>query len=117
MANASDPLRLALNEISYKPFISLFNLTQAAAADPLLAGIVDYAAAVALELHASAGDGESGEPTVNMRFKNGTTDGAFHDVPLFGQASLGLSAFIEMLAVRRLSSPLFAMCLYFLAGG
>ena len=56
------------------------------------------------------GDGAGGEPTVNMRFKNGTTDGAFHDVPLFGQASLGLSAFIEMLAVRRVVS-------FFLAGG
>ena len=107
MANASDPLRLALNEISYKPFISLFNLTQAASADPLLAGIVDYAAAVALELHAAAGadgDGAGGEPTVNMRFKNGTTDGAFHDVPLFGQASLGL-----MLTVCRITSPLFTL--------
>ena len=76
------------------------------------------AAAVALELHAAAGadgDGAGGEPTVNMRFKNGTTDGAFHDVPLFGQASLGLSAFIEMLAVRRVSSLLFVS--FFCTGG
>ena len=61
------------------------------------------------------GDGAGGEPTVNMRFKNGTTDGAFHDVPLFGQASLGLSAFIEMLAVRRVSSLLFVS--FFCTGG
>ena len=28
-----------LNEISYKPFISFFNVTQAAASNPLLGGI------------------------------------------------------------------------------
>ena len=56
IANSSDPLKLALNEISYKPFISLFNLTGASAADPSIAGIVDYASAVALELYAGAGD-------------------------------------------------------------
>ena len=39
IANASDPLKLALSEISYKPFISLFNVTQATIADPGIAGI------------------------------------------------------------------------------
>ena len=33
------PVRLMLNEISYKPFISFFNVTQAAASNPLLGGI------------------------------------------------------------------------------
>ena len=97
IANGSDPLKLALNEISYKPFISLFNLTGAAAADPSVAAIVDYASVVALELHAAQG---GGEPTVNMRFKNGTTDPTFHDLELFGSSQVGLSEFIGQLAVR-----------------
>ena len=33
------PVKLMLNEISYKPFISFFNVTQAAASNPLLGGI------------------------------------------------------------------------------
>ncbi|OSD00547.1 phosphoglycerate mutase-like protein [Trametes coccinea BRFM310] len=96
MANASDSLKLAINEISYKPFISLFNITEATAADPSIAGIVDYASAVALELHAPATPAD--EPTVSMRFKNGTTDAMFHDLTLFGSPSLPLSTFIARLA-------------------
>ncbi|KAH9903364.1 phosphoglycerate mutase-like protein [Cubamyces lactineus] len=96
IANASDPLKLALSEISYKPFISLFNVTQATIADPGIAGIVDYAATVAFEVHAPATP--SDEPTVNMRFKNGTSDPSFHDLTLFGAASLPLSQFISQLA-------------------
>ncbi|KAI0772911.1 phosphoglycerate mutase-like protein [Trametes elegans] len=96
IANGSDPLKLALNEVSYKPFISLFNVTAASAADPSIAGIVDYASAVALELHAPATSGD--EPAVRMRFKNGTTDAAFHDLALFGAPSVPLSQFISTLA-------------------
>jgi prostatic aicd phosphatase len=39
LANASDPLKLAYNAISYKPFISLFNMTGVAQAYPELQGI------------------------------------------------------------------------------
>lgn len=39
MADSTDPLKLALNEISYKPFISLFNITQATTVHPEIAGI------------------------------------------------------------------------------
>ena len=98
ISNASDPLKFAIDEISYKPFISLFNLTGAAAADPALAAIVDYASVVALELHAPS-DGQGGGPTVSVRFKNGTTDGAFHDVPIFGAPSVSLARFVAELAV------------------
>ena len=68
---------------------------------------MDYAAAVALELHAGATP--SDEPTVNMRFKNGTTDASFHDLTLFGQASLPLSQFISELAVRNHKGLLFVV--------
>ena len=108
ISDAEDPLKIALNEMSYKPFISLFNITQAAVANPLLAGIVDYASAVSFELH-SAG---TAEPTVNMRFKNGTTDPVFHDLTLFGKPQLGLSQFIGLLAVRAVYCVMFERRLF-----
>ncbi|KAL7284705.1 hypothetical protein ACG7TL_002011 [Trametes sanguinea] len=96
IANSSDPLKLALSEISYKPFISLFNVTDATSTDPSIAGIVDYASVVSLEVHAPASPAD--EPTVNMRFKNGTSDPTFHDLTLFGASSVPLSQFISQLA-------------------
>ena len=39
IANASNPLKFVYEAISYKPFISFFNVTQAAASNPLLGGI------------------------------------------------------------------------------
>ncbi|OBZ66755.1 hypothetical protein A0H81_13223 [Grifola frondosa] len=57
ITNTSDTLKITLNEISYKPFISLFNLTLATTDPDLhLRGIVDYTSVVALKL--SATDGE-----------------------------------------------------------
>ena len=63
---------------------------------------VDYASAVAIELHSARNS--SSEPTVNVRFKNGTTDHTFHDVQIFGQRYLPLSQFISKLAVRSFQS-------------
>ncbi|KAJ7828088.1 histidine phosphatase superfamily [Mycena leptocephala] len=87
IANVSDPLKFAYQSISYKPFLSLFNMTGAAEQHPELAEIVPYAAAMALEVRQpSAG----GEPVVRLNFKNGTGQdfvrynilGASDDVPL-----------------------------------
>ncbi|KAJ7134333.1 histidine phosphatase superfamily [Mycena epipterygia] len=87
IANASDPLKLAYQSLAYKPFLSLFNMTGVAEQNPQLAGIVNYAAAVALEVRQpSAG----GEPVVRFNFKNGTGEefvtynwlGGSSDVPL-----------------------------------
>lgn len=39
IANASDPLKFAYEAISYKPFLSLFNMTGVAEANPQLAGL------------------------------------------------------------------------------
>jgi len=101
MANTSNignpnAVRLALNEISYKPFISLFNITQATLADPQIAGIVDYASVVALELSQPP---DSPTPLVTMKFKNGTTDPEFHTLSLFGtRGGIPLQTFIDNLA-------------------
>lgn len=72
IVNASDPLKLVYEAISYKPFLSLFNMTGVAAMNPQLAGIVNYAAAVAFEVRSSP----SG-PVVRFQFKNGTDDAEF----------------------------------------
>ncbi|KAJ7230858.1 phosphoglycerate mutase-like protein [Mycena haematopus] len=94
IANQSDPLKLALNEISYKPFISLFNVTEAAEQDPEIRGIVNYASVVSLELHKSP----AGAPNVVMKFKNGTNEHAFRPLSLFGKSTVSLDDFIERLA-------------------
>lgn len=96
IVNASDPLKIALNEISYKPFISLFNVTDATAADPQIAGIVDYAASVALEISQPP---NAPEPLITAKFKNGTTDPVFHTLSLFGtRGGIPISQFINTLA-------------------
>ncbi|KIJ40191.1 hypothetical protein M422DRAFT_257026 [Sphaerobolus stellatus SS14] len=96
ITNTSGPLKLALNEISYKPFISLFNVTQATAADPQIAGIVDYASVVALEVSLPPG---TDTPLVTMKFKNGSTDPEFHTLSLFGtRGGIPITDFINALA-------------------
>lgn len=95
IANTSSGLKIALDEISYKPFISLFNVTDAALADPSIAGIVQYAAVVALEVSQPA---HSPEPLITMKFKNGTEDPEFHTLSLFGtRGAIPLTEFIDKL--------------------
>lgn len=81
--NASQPLALRGLAISYKPFISLFNMTGVAQTYPQLAGVVDYAAAMALEVRQGSG---SEDFTVTMVFKNGTNDADFTTYNLFGSS-------------------------------
>ncbi|KAJ7808863.1 histidine phosphatase superfamily [Mycena olivaceomarginata] len=69
IANSTDPLKFAYQSISYKPFLSLFNMTGAAQQHPELAEIVPYASALALEVRQPAA---GGEPVIRLNFKNGT---------------------------------------------
>ena len=39
IVNASNPFKMMVSAIAYKPFLSLFNMTGVAAANPQLAGI------------------------------------------------------------------------------
>ncbi|KAI5989030.1 histidine phosphatase superfamily [Pisolithus albus] len=68
--DSTNPTKLFITAISYKPFLSLFNITGVAAANPQLAGIVDYASVVAFELRQPNGD--PNEATVRFNFKNGS---------------------------------------------
>jgi hypothetical protein len=113
IANQTDPLKLAINGISYKPFISLFNLTEAAKANPDIAGIgalkselprtlcrpfillENYNSLAALELRNSS----SGEPTLRLKFKNGTDEHEFRTLTMFGKTDVPLSEFISRLTV------------------
>ncbi|KAJ7644342.1 histidine phosphatase superfamily [Roridomyces roridus] len=87
IADPTNPLKLAYQSLAYKPFMSLFNMTGAAQQSPQLAGIVNYAAAVALEVREPSGGGSA---VLRLRFKNGTDDqfttynflGQTGDVPL-----------------------------------
>ncbi|OAX39877.1 phosphoglycerate mutase-like protein [Rhizopogon vinicolor AM-OR11-026] len=95
IANSTNPVKLSITAIAYKPFLSLFNMTGVAAANPSLAGIVDYAAAVAFELRQpSAG----GEPVIRFNFKNGS-DAAFVTYNFLNSTEdVPLSAFIDAMA-------------------
>lgn len=96
--NASNPLKMRGLAISYKPFISLFNMTGVAQTYPQLAGVVDYAAAMALEVRQGSG---SNDYTVTMNFKNGTNDADFTSYNLFGSndAAYPLDDFVSTLEV------------------
>ncbi|PPQ67973.1 hypothetical protein CVT25_000453 [Psilocybe cyanescens] len=72
--NITDPTssrKFVLEAISYKPFLSLFNMTGIAKQNPQIAGIVDYASAAAFEVRQPNG---GGEPVIRFKFKNGTND-------------------------------------------
>jgi len=69
IADPTNPLKLAYQSLAYKPFLSLFNMTGVAQQNPQLAAIVNYAAAVALEVREPSG---GGEPVIRFNFKNGT---------------------------------------------
>lgn len=89
-------------QISYKPFLSLFNMTNLAAATspafPYPDAIVDYASAAIYELREKM-DGSQGHD-VRFLFRNGSsTSDEFTAYPLFGSDSVDydLGEFVSML--------------------
>jgi hypothetical protein len=102
MTLPNNKVKLALTAVDYKPFISLFNVTNATVTNPEISGIVDYASAVAFELSQnSAGDYE-----VALKFKNGTSDADFKPLKMFGQASLTLPQMIKALDWTTINSTI-----------
>lgn len=73
IVDSSNPQKLLVQAASYKPFLSLFNMTGAAQMNDTLAAIVDYSAALLLEVRQEDG----GEPFVTFKFNNGTNDDNF----------------------------------------
>ncbi|KAG6865506.1 hypothetical protein C0991_001936 [Blastosporella zonata] len=97
----TDPVKFVYFAISYKPFISLFNMTKAVEAAPELAGIVNYAAAVALEARQPA---SGGEPTLRLNFMNGTGEDWKTYSVLGSSSDVALSDFINYLQPAGISS-------------
>ncbi|GBE85221.1 phosphoglycerate mutase-like protein [Sparassis crispa] len=79
ITNAPTGLKLAYTAISYKPFLSLFNMTGVVADGALPPAIVGYAASVVLEVRQPSSDGE---PVIRFNFKNGTADETFSPYPM-----------------------------------
>jgi len=74
IASPNNTVKLVYQAIAYKPFISLFSMMGVTEAQPSISGIVNYAAALALEVRQPA---SGGEPVVRMLFQNGTEDDGF----------------------------------------
>lgn len=99
IANSSTPTKFYGVGISYKPFISLFNLTGIAEQQPEVAGVVNYAAALAFELRR---DTVSQRYSLSILFKNGTDDSDFRQMNMAGgQSSIFLDDFKKNLGVSR----------------
>ncbi|KAJ8597716.1 phosphoglycerate mutase-like protein [Rhizopogon salebrosus TDB-379] len=93
MTQPSNKVKMSIQQIDYKPFISLFNVTNATLYDPDISGIADYASAVALELSQNS----QGQHEVSLKFKNGTQDSEFRQLQMFGNTSITLDSFISQL--------------------
>ncbi|KAF8128671.1 phosphoglycerate mutase-like protein [Boletus edulis] len=93
MTLPNNKVKLALTEVDYKPFISLFNVTNATVTSPEISGIAEYASAVAFELSRNS----IGDYEVALKFKNGTNDAEFKPLKMFGQDSLTLPQLIKAL--------------------
>lgn len=56
----------------------------------------NYASIAALEVRATS----SGEPSLRLKFKNGTEEQEFRTLTMFGKTDVLLSEFVERLTVR-----------------
>ncbi|KAG7091478.1 hypothetical protein E1B28_010509 [Marasmius oreades] len=101
IANDTDPLKFVYYATAYKPFLSLFNMTGVAQMNPDLAGIVNYAGTVALEVRQLADSSK----VVRFNFKNGTED-TYKRYPFMGSSSgeVPLEQFIQHLQPAAINS-------------
>ncbi|KAH7882999.1 phosphoglycerate mutase-like protein [Phlebopus sp. FC_14] len=102
MTLPNNKVKMALTEVDYKPFISLFNVTNATVTDPDIFGIVDYASVVALELSKNTNN----DYEVALKFKNGTSDNEFRSLKMFGQDTLTYPELIEALDWTTINSTI-----------
>ncbi|KAG2136497.1 phosphoglycerate mutase-like protein [Suillus bovinus] len=93
MTKTSNKVKMNIQEVDYKPFISLFNVTNATVTDPDIGGIPNYASVIALELSQDS----QGQYEVSMKFKNGTEDSQFRQLQMFGNTSITFDSFVEEL--------------------
>jgi len=97
ISNTSDTLKLHYSAISYKPFLSLFNMTGVVETGELPAAVVNYAAAVILEVRQPS---PGSPPVLRFNFKNGTDDDTFSTFNLqfpgwSGTGDVPVSTFVD----------------------
>ncbi|KAK0503448.1 histidine phosphatase superfamily [Armillaria luteobubalina] len=86
---SDDSLKISYLALAYKPFLS-------SQMNPQLQGIVNYAAAVALEIRNSS---SSGETVLRFKFKNGTDDNGFTTYNILNSTGdVPLSTFVNYLS-------------------
>ncbi|KAG1904522.1 phosphoglycerate mutase-like protein [Suillus fuscotomentosus] len=100
MTKTSNKVKMNIQEVDYKPFISLFNVTNATLTDPDISGIANYASVVALELSQDS----QGQYEVSMKFKNGTEDSQFRQLEMFGNTSITFDKFVQVLDSTTINS-------------
>ncbi|KAL0960870.1 hypothetical protein HGRIS_005885 [Hohenbuehelia grisea] len=101
ISNSSDPLKMVYESISYKPFVSLFNMTGVAQQNPELEGFVNYAASLVFEVRQPS----SGGPTLRFLFKNGTDDDDFKQYNFMGgSGDIPLSTFVDAMTPAAINS-------------
>ncbi|EIN06643.1 phosphoglycerate mutase-like protein [Punctularia strigosozonata HHB-11173 SS5] len=90
-----DPLQLYVQEVTYQPIISLLSQTDVLDEHPELAGIPNFASAIAIELR--KGDEGDSRDYLRFKFKNGTSHD-FQTVSVFGKGGdIALTEFIYRL--------------------
>lgn len=90
IADTSVESKIQHYSLSYKPFLSIFNMTGAAEASPELAAVVGYSSLLAFEMR-----NISNEMYVNMVFRNNSAVGTeVQPVKLLGQDQVPMSAFV-----------------------
>lgn len=99
MTLPNNKVKIALTEVDYKPFISLFNVTNATVTNPNISGIADYASVVALELSQDT----QGQYNVAMKFKNGT-DNELRTLQFWGSNSISLDKLVSSIAWSTINS-------------
>ncbi|KAH9924627.1 phosphoglycerate mutase-like protein [Epithele typhae] len=98
IANSSDPLKLHYSAISYKPFLSLFNMTGVNANGALPPAIVNYAAPVVFEVRQPATPrGADRAPPVQERDGRRGARRAPMTLPAFSGTDVPLSTFLGAL--------------------
>jgi hypothetical protein len=102
IADTSTPRKIKHYSLSYKPFLSLFNMTRAAESSPELQAVPAYSSMAAFELR-----NISSELYVNFVFRNGSDAGTVVQAyPIHGQQQMKMSDFVSMFNASAIHSTL-----------
>lgn len=102
IANATNDNKIQHYSLSYKPFLSLFNMTGSAQTNPELAAVVSYSSMAVFEMREYQNN-----MYLNLVFRNGTTPGStVSPYPLLGRDQIKMSDFITAMNTSALYTTL-----------